>query len=76
MRSVSCSVTPLSDRIPRLYDAVSHIWWQKSTSGGRVFIVHIPAEISVALKAQLEVGGHGGDVLGSVVSSKDQTVLL
>jgi hypothetical protein len=26
-----CSVTPLSDRVPRLYDAVSHIWLQKYT---------------------------------------------
>jgi hypothetical protein len=24
---------PLFDRIPRLYDAVSHIWWKKSTPG-------------------------------------------
>jgi hypothetical protein len=33
VEDLGCSVTPLSDRIPRLYDAVSHIWWQKSTPG-------------------------------------------
>ena len=33
MHHENCSVTPLSDRIPRLYDAVSHIWWQNSAVG-------------------------------------------